>query len=176
MTTFRDSGERRQFETGAVRDQDKDKGRFDLLPADAIRQLARVFEVGANKYPSRNWEKGMSIRCYVDSALRHIFCVLAGQEDEPHLPMAMWNLACAIQTEIWVRQGKLPSTLRDEWPFRIRLLETGDVEAFECSQRAGGVGDRNEPVAGPAAASDKPQKNRTVCERCGGRKVSGHAI
>ena len=176
MTTFRDSGERSDFGTGAVRDLAADKGRFDLLPADAVRQLARVMETGCLKYGDRNWERGIPIRRYVDSALRHIFCVLAGQKDEPHLPMAAWNLMCAIQTEIWVRQGKLPSTLRDEWPFRIRLLETGDVEAFECSQQAGGGGDRNEPVAGPAETSDKPQKNRTVCQRCGGRKVGKNAI
>lgn len=135
-TKFKDSGQRANFDTGAVRDIDDNKGRFDLLPADAIRQLARVMETGCLKYGDRNWEQGIPIRRYVDSALRHIFCVLAGMEDEPHLPMAMWNLACAIQTEIWIRCGKLPECLRHEWPFKIRLLETGGVTAFPADVNA----------------------------------------
>lgn len=130
MTTFKDSGSRSEFGTGAVRDIDDNKGRFDLLPADAVRQLARVMETGCLKYGDRNWENGIPLRRYIDSALRHIFCVLSGATDEPHLPMAMWNLACAIQTEVWIRRGKLPGCLRHEWPFDIRLLETGDVTAF----------------------------------------------
>jgi len=130
MTTFKDSGERSEFETGAVRDKADNKGRFDLLPADAIRQLARVMETGCLKYGDRNWEKGIPLRRYLDSALRHLFCVLAGMDDEPHLPMAMWNVACAIQTEIWIRRGKLPEDLRASFPFVLRLLETGDVREF----------------------------------------------
>lgn len=130
MTTFNDSGARSEFETGAVRDIADNKGRFDLLPADAVRQLAMVFEKGAEKYSSRNWEKGIPLRRYLDSALRHLFCVLAGMEDEPHLPMAMWNIACLIQTEVWVRQGRLPADLREEFPFAVRLLATGEVQEF----------------------------------------------
>ena len=34
--TIKDSGERRQFETGAVRDISEGKGRFDLLPLDVL--------------------------------------------------------------------------------------------------------------------------------------------
>ena len=36
MITIKDSGERRKFESGAVRDISEGKGRFDLLPLDVI--------------------------------------------------------------------------------------------------------------------------------------------
>ena len=54
---IKDSGERREFSTGAVRDMAEGKGRCDLLPACAILRIARHFEAGAKKYDDRNWEK-----------------------------------------------------------------------------------------------------------------------
>ena len=54
---IQDSGNRREFETGAVRDMQEGKGRCDLLPAAAILRLARHFENGCKKYGDRNWEK-----------------------------------------------------------------------------------------------------------------------
>ncbi len=36
---IKDSGERRKFETGAVRDIQKGKGRCDLLPLDIVAQM-----------------------------------------------------------------------------------------------------------------------------------------
>jgi hypothetical protein len=38
-TKIKDSGERRQFETGAVRDISDGKGRFDLLPLDVLYMI-----------------------------------------------------------------------------------------------------------------------------------------
>ncbi|MHB0954752.1 MAG: hypothetical protein ACYC0X_00090 [Pirellulaceae bacterium] len=35
----------------------------------------------------------------IDSAMRHLFSLSAGTTDEPHLSMAVWNLACLIQGE-----------------------------------------------------------------------------
>jgi len=40
-TQLKDSGNRRAFDTGAVRDMSEDKGRFDLI---ALKQLAELFE------------------------------------------------------------------------------------------------------------------------------------
>ena len=39
MAQLKDSGERRQFESGAVRDIQKGKGRCDLLPLDIVGRL-----------------------------------------------------------------------------------------------------------------------------------------
>ena len=44
MATLKDSGKRQEFGTGAVRDIRDGKGRFDLLPTRAIREVAQHFE------------------------------------------------------------------------------------------------------------------------------------
>jgi len=129
-TQFKDGGDRTKFRTGAQRDTRAGKGRFDLLPADAIMQLARVMETGCEKYGNRNWESGIPMHLYLDSAMRHIHSYLAGKQDEPHLSMAMWNLACCIQTEVWTRQGRYDFCIREEMPHPVRLLETDDLQQW----------------------------------------------
>jgi hypothetical protein len=94
-----DSGNRRQFNTGAVRDMQEGKGRCDLLPAAALLRLARHFEAGAKKYGDRNWEKGIPLDSFIDSAMRHLLKYMDGQKDEDHLCAAAWNLLCAMWTE-----------------------------------------------------------------------------
>ena len=94
-----DSGERRKFDSGAVRDIAEGKGRCDLLPTVAILRLARHFEAGGNKYAERNWQLGIPLHCYLDSAIRHLMKYLDGQTDEDHLCAAAWNCMCAMWTE-----------------------------------------------------------------------------
>lgn len=96
---IKDSGNRTRFATGAVRDMHQGKGRCDLLPPKALLRLARHFEAGAVKYGDRNWEKGIPIHSFIDSALRHILKYMDGQTDEDHLIAAVWNLICAAETE-----------------------------------------------------------------------------
>ena len=96
---IKDSGTRREFETGAVRDMQEGKGRCDLLPPLALLRLARHFEAGAFKYGERNWEKGIPLSSFIDSALRHMLKYMAGETDEDHLVAAAWNLMAALETE-----------------------------------------------------------------------------
>ncbi len=109
----KDSGERQQFSTGAVRDRQAGKGRYDLLPPAAIRRLADIFERGANKYSARNWEKGLPLSRFIDSALRHTFQYLEGRRDEDHIGQAAWNLLCALHTDEMIYRGVLPQELAD---------------------------------------------------------------
>lgn len=111
-----DSGTRQEFSTGAVRDRQAGKGRFDLLPPMALARLARHFEKGAVKYGDRNWEKGIPLSRYLDSALRHAFSFLQGKADEDHLVAAAWNLLAALETESRVVQGRLSLDLLDIGP------------------------------------------------------------
>ena len=96
---IKDSGDRHEFATGAVRDMQAGKGRCDLLPPMAILRLAKHFENGAVKYGERNWEKGIPINSFIDSAIRHIMKYMAGHDDEDHLVAAAWNLMCAMELE-----------------------------------------------------------------------------
>jgi hypothetical protein len=138
-----DSGERRQFDTGAVRDISQGKGRCDLMPLDVVAmvtmdeifsdiydftvtknisylmsallnfcknntkyqntydmflELAKHFENGALKYGERNWEKGINLHCYIDSAVRHYLKYRRGDTDEPHDRAFVWNIVCCIWT------------------------------------------------------------------------------
>lgn len=136
---IQDSGTRRTFDTGAVRDIQKGKGRCDLLPLDIIGNLlnnptfgyindfmatgnpqylysaleycglytdyptmilevSKHFEEGAAKYGENNWQKGIPVKCYMDSAVRHYIKHLRGDDEEPHNRAFIWNILTAIWT------------------------------------------------------------------------------
>jgi hypothetical protein len=110
---IKDSGQRRTAVTGAVRDVPFGKGRFDLVPYFGILAIAQQMEAGAAKYAARNWEKGMPLSWFLDSALRHLLKMLAGFDDEPHDRALAWNVACFIETQEKIKRGLLPKELDD---------------------------------------------------------------
>lgn len=142
---IKDSGDRTEFETGAVRDMREGKGRCDLMPLEVVAkyiesdnesidwvlwnlrefqkdrctchlysalntfdnrhwrdcytmflEVAKHFEEGAKKYGENNWQKGIPVHCYIDSAVRHYLKWLRGDTDEPHDRAFVWNLMCCI--------------------------------------------------------------------------------
>lgn len=99
MSEILDSGERTEFQTGAVRDMHEGKGRFDLLPMCVLMRLAKHYEKGALKYEERNWEKGIDAHSFADSAFRHLVKYMDGWDDEDHLIAAIWNLCGLAWTE-----------------------------------------------------------------------------
>lgn len=98
--SIKDSGDRREFKTGAVRDMAEGKGRMDLLPWAAIIEVAKHCENGAKKYGEHNVDRGIPTHSFIDSAFRHLAKFTEGWTDEPHLIAAAWNILWAIQTEI----------------------------------------------------------------------------
>lgn len=140
---IKDSGTRREFDTGAVRDIAEGKGRCDLLPLTivgyitndeiffhlesyirkgelrflweiiekfsitrysnletAILEVAKHYEEGAKKYAERNWEIGIPLHCYIDSAVRHYLKYKRGDNDEPHDRAFLWNILGAWWTHL----------------------------------------------------------------------------
>lgn len=148
---IKDSGERQEFGTGAVRDMAEGKGRCDLMPLGVISEIyarylpespdianifaqlekfkndgdishlqsalwsfidykdwggwcnmlldvALHFEAGAKKYGPHNWQKGIPVHSYIDSAVRHFLKYLRGDMDEPHDRAFCWNILCCIWT------------------------------------------------------------------------------
>lgn len=89
------------------------KGRFDLLSPFALEELARHMERGAVKYAPRNWERGIPLSSFVDSAQRHLGDVLKGRTNEPHAVAALWNLHGLVHTQIMIEMGLLPAELDD---------------------------------------------------------------
>jgi hypothetical protein len=110
---LKDSGERQKFKTGAQRDRQFGKGRYDLIAVLALKRLADIYEKGSVKYNDRNWERGMPLSRYIDSALRHIFQYLEGKRDEDHISQAAWNALACAQTEEMINRGLLPKELND---------------------------------------------------------------
>lgn len=65
---------------------------------DMLLEVAKHFEEGAKKYGDDNWRKGIPVRCYIDSAIRHYLKYLRGDKDEPHDRAFVWNILCCIWT------------------------------------------------------------------------------
>ncbi len=113
LWALKDSGERRDFGTGSVRDKRDGKGRWDLLQFRAIGLVAKQLEAGAIKYGERNWELGQPMSVYFDSAMRHMANFAKGEKDERHDVAAAWNILCMLDTGERIREGKLPKHLDD---------------------------------------------------------------
>lgn len=110
---IKDSGERRKFATGAQRDRGQLKGRPDLRAIHALHRYDLHNEKGSIKYAARNWELGMPLSEYYNSAQRHAEKVLAGYIDEDHEAAWLWNVMHFIETRHRIAVGLLPAELDD---------------------------------------------------------------
>ena len=63
-----------------------------------LLEVSKHFEEGAMKYGEHNWQKGIPVKCYIDSAVRHYLKWSRGDEDEPHDRAFCWNIICAAWT------------------------------------------------------------------------------
>ncbi len=147
---IKDSGNRRNFRTGAVRDIDESKGRCDLMPlvevntlinrvrqptkgdeavlyyidlfirnntesslydalgnfidnhynsiSECLLELSVHYKNGAEKYSERNWEKGIPVHSFIDSAIRHYIKYMDDWDDENHKAAFVWNIMGALFT------------------------------------------------------------------------------
>jgi hypothetical protein len=120
---LKDSGQRQEFATGAVRDSEANKGMPSLLPMRALIELSKLFEEGCKKYGANNWAKGIPADRYIDSLMRHLAKFMTGQTDEPHLVQMCWNAMCLLDTVLRVKDGTLPIDLLKNLPFdNIKLM------------------------------------------------------
>jgi hypothetical protein len=111
---LKDSGAREVFPTGGVREPNEAaKGRYDLIPTSPIRRLAVHYARGAAKYADRNWEKGLPLGRYADSAKRHLDQFLSGDRAEDHLAAVLWNTCGLMWTEEQIQAERLPVELND---------------------------------------------------------------
>jgi len=102
-----------KFGTGAVRSNEVEDLRYDLITPIGLREVARAYAEGSGKYGDFNWEKGMPVHDLLNHAIAHIYRFLEGDRSEPHLGHAAWNVLAAIHSyELWPHLNK--GTLR--WP------------------------------------------------------------
>ena len=61
-------------------------------------ETAKHFEEGAKKYGEHNWQLGIPVKCYIDSAVRHYLKWRRGDNDESHDRAFCWNIMTALWT------------------------------------------------------------------------------
>lgn len=96
---IKDSGERTEFSTGAVRDMHEGKGDMVSVPWEAVLRLSKHYEEGAKKYARFNYRKGIPVSSFIDSACRHLAKYQCGCDDEDHLAAAAFNVLGAMLME-----------------------------------------------------------------------------
>ena len=83
--------DKQQFETGAQRDTDEGKLRYDLIPPSSLARLAKRYTDGAGHYGDHNWTKGIPSSRHLQSLMRHLEGVRAGDTSEDHAAAIAWN-------------------------------------------------------------------------------------
>ena len=106
----------RVFDSGAHRDPNETKGRYDLLSPLFLRRLAIHTQKGGVARGDRNWEAGMPMDAVLDSAIRHLYAFLEGDRSEDHLAAAAWNVMNLIHTEEQIDRGNFPKSLAEGLP------------------------------------------------------------
>ena len=86
---------------------DAGKPRHSLLPFDALEDVTRVVEYGANKYQEHNWTKLAPIRL-LDAALRHLFAHCRGEETDPESGLPHLAHACTSLLFVIALRKRLP--------------------------------------------------------------------
>lgn len=101
ITTSRNplEAEYAKFSTGAIRSQDANNTRYDLITPIGLRRVAETYKEGCDKYGAFNWEKGMPVNDILNHGIRHIYEYLSGDRTEDHLAHAAWNLLAAMHIE-----------------------------------------------------------------------------
>ena len=99
---LKDSGTRKEFASGMVRDTAEDKPRFDLVIPEGIpyeelmlTRWAELLRKGAVKYSERNWEKADGEEELIHakaSAFRHFMQWFSGETDEDHAAAVFFNI------------------------------------------------------------------------------------
>jgi hypothetical protein len=95
----KDSGIREGFDSGAIRDTQDGKPRYDLIPPTALRRLAMLYGRGAEKYDEHNWTKGIPVSRCMASLMRHVYQFAMGNRDEDHGAAIIFNVMCIMHYE-----------------------------------------------------------------------------
>ena len=96
---IKDSGKRKEYPSGAVRDITDTKIRWDLLPVESLKRVAQHYTTGAKKYEANNWKKGIPTERFVEGVCRHWAQYLLRERDEDHLSAVVFNILGIIWNE-----------------------------------------------------------------------------
>lgn len=90
------------------RKDDADKVRWDLLPGDALAEIAKVLTFGADKYGDRNWEQGIQYGRVFAASMRHLWDWFRGEDNDPETGLSHLAHAgcCVLFLLAYVLRGK----------------------------------------------------------------------
>jgi hypothetical protein len=100
------------YSSGAARSASEGRGRFDLIPYEAMLSLARRYEIGAAIFGDRNWENGVPLSRILSSMRRHSMQINY-DFSEDHVGAVLWNAAAFVTMAERMRAGILPRELDD---------------------------------------------------------------
>ena len=76
---------------------DEAKTRYDLIPPEALEQVARVLTFGAAKYDDRNWEHGISWGRVFAACMRHLWAWWRGEDRDPETGLShLAHAGCCV--------------------------------------------------------------------------------
>ena len=92
----KDSGARKEFNSGMVRDTATDKTNYSLVfDGPLLERWAKHLTLGAAKYSNRNWMKAEGneeLERFRESAVRHFIQWYRGDTDEDHAAAVVFNI------------------------------------------------------------------------------------
>lgn len=111
---------------------DQQKIRWDLVPYDAVNEIAKVLTFGAAKYEARNWEKGMNWSRAFGALQRHLTRWFHGQDKDKETRLThLANAGCCL---FFLLSWELRKVGTDDRPkLDPKLLEHMDNTDFMSS-------------------------------------------
>ncbi len=97
-----DSGKRKEFKSGMLRDVSDDKPDFTLIWYPFLLRLTNLLMRGLKKYGRNNWMKANGeeeLERFKQSALRHMYQYLNGENGEDHQSAIVFNIMGAMYVE-----------------------------------------------------------------------------
>lgn len=91
--------EKRTFNSGARRNSSEGKHRPDLISPKALSRWGHLMARGAAVHGDRNWEKGIPVSVFQESAWRHLLDYMLGDREEDHLAGVLFNIGGMIHFE-----------------------------------------------------------------------------
>lgn len=90
------------------------KAPIDLIPYEALEEMAFTLAAGEQKYGTASWAKGLKLRRLLSAALRHIGQFNSGEDfDKETKTIHLSNAAVNLMFAIWMYKNR--PDLDDRW-------------------------------------------------------------
>jgi hypothetical protein len=86
---------------------DSGKEPLDLLPMEALFEIAKVLDFGKKKYDRGNWAQGIELSRLISASLRHTYKFNQGEDLDPESNINhLAHAACNLMFAIWMYKNK----------------------------------------------------------------------